>query len=517
LGRSLKALIEAHGELERAGVTIRSATEPFDTSSPIGRFVFQLLASLAELERSTIVERMTLGRDRVARAGRWLGGPVPLGYELRADGQLAPSERPVDGLAMTEAGLVRDVFERLAAGSTIMAEARRLNVLGVASIKRYQGDAAPRVGGAWDRSRLSRLVKNPLYAGRAILRSRHGAIERAVPALVDLRTWERANAQLQLNRRYPVESASRRRYLLRGKIVCDKCGSAYSGVTTERYAYYRCNSIKDWYDNPPARPECRGKSLPGAWIEREIWEDCKRFVLDPGAALAEAQRQLAERLAASTGLLDERDQVEVALAEKERERERVLTLYRRGRLTLAEVEAQLEAMAREADVLRARAAAIDAQTDLARAGRMRFAEAAAVLADLRASVEDIERTGDADAKRTIVETLVKEIRVETIAAEGQRCARVRVTYWFGDRSCSGGAQRKCLPRVSSASSRFTSSAVAAEKSVAVKIEPRSTITRSSCTYRNGPGRPSPGLFVSTPQSMSEPGRSPRAGPSTIRV
>lgn len=453
LGRSLKALLEAHSELERAGVTIRSATEPFDTSSPIGRFVFQLLASLAELERSTIIERMTLGRDRVARAGRWLGGPVPLGYELGPNGQLAPSECPVEGLGMTEAALVRDIFERIAAGSTIQAEAFRLNALGVASIKRYQGDAAPRVGGIWDRSRLARLIKNPLYVGRAVLRSRHGAIERTVPALVDLGTWERANAQMQQNRRYPVASKSRRRYLLRGKIRCDKCGSSYSGVSVESYAYYRCNSIKDWYDDPAGRRECRAKSLPGAWIEREIWEDCRRFILDPGAALAEAQRQLDERLTAAAGLLGEREQAAAALAEKEQERERVLTLYRRGRLTLADVEAQLEAVAREAEVLRDRIAAIDAQSDLARARQMRFAEAASVLAELRATLDEIEQTNDWQARRFIIETLVKEIRVETVVVSGQRCANVRVTYWFGRGSCSGSAKRKCLSRTSSASCR----------------------------------------------------------------
>jgi site-specific DNA recombinase len=48
LGRSLTALLEAHTVLSQAGITIRSATEPFDTSTPIGTFLFQLLGSLAE-------------------------------------------------------------------------------------------------------------------------------------------------------------------------------------------------------------------------------------------------------------------------------------------------------------------------------------------------------------------------------------------------------------------------------------------------------------------------------------
>jgi len=79
LGRSLKALIEAHDILSRFGVTIRSATEPFDTSTPIGTFLFQLLGSLAQLDRAQVLEQLTRGRDRVARKGKWTEGPVPFG------------------------------------------------------------------------------------------------------------------------------------------------------------------------------------------------------------------------------------------------------------------------------------------------------------------------------------------------------------------------------------------------------------------------------------------------------
>src|SRR5438105_3526386 len=74
LGRSLTALLDAHTVLSQTGITIRSATEPFDTSTSIGTFLFQLLGSLAELEKSTITERMSLGRDRVVRNGAWPGG-----------------------------------------------------------------------------------------------------------------------------------------------------------------------------------------------------------------------------------------------------------------------------------------------------------------------------------------------------------------------------------------------------------------------------------------------------------
>src|SRR5262252_6251807 len=53
LSRSLAVLLAAHTALSDHDVTIRSATEPFDTSTPIGKFLFQLLGSMAELEKST--------------------------------------------------------------------------------------------------------------------------------------------------------------------------------------------------------------------------------------------------------------------------------------------------------------------------------------------------------------------------------------------------------------------------------------------------------------------------------
>src|SRR6266568_1965046 len=125
LGRSLKALTDAHDILSRFRVTIRSATEPFDTSTPIGTFLFQLLSSLAELDRAQVLEQLTRGRDRVAKNGKWTDGPIPYGYMLAPNGCLTPSTRVVETLGLTEAQVVKDLFRRMAEGSTAIAEARR--------------------------------------------------------------------------------------------------------------------------------------------------------------------------------------------------------------------------------------------------------------------------------------------------------------------------------------------------------------------------------------------------------
>ena len=138
LGRSLKSLMAAHERLDKAGVAIRSGTEPFDTSNSMGRFLFTLLGSMAELDRATTLERMSRGRDRVAGDGQYTGGPIPFGYDLDAEKRLVPSARIAAPLEMNEAELVADLFRRIADGdATLNGECKRLNSLGVQRVQRY--------------------------------------------------------------------------------------------------------------------------------------------------------------------------------------------------------------------------------------------------------------------------------------------------------------------------------------------------------------------------------------------
>jgi len=73
LGRSLPHLIETVRGLEERGVGFRSLQESIDTTTPGGRLVFHIFASLAEFERDLIRERTQAGL-RAARARGRLGG-----------------------------------------------------------------------------------------------------------------------------------------------------------------------------------------------------------------------------------------------------------------------------------------------------------------------------------------------------------------------------------------------------------------------------------------------------------
>jgi DNA invertase Pin-like site-specific DNA recombinase len=61
LARSLRGLLDIIERITSAGASIRSLTEPIDTSSPLGRMMLHLLGSFAEFERSMIRERCAAG------------------------------------------------------------------------------------------------------------------------------------------------------------------------------------------------------------------------------------------------------------------------------------------------------------------------------------------------------------------------------------------------------------------------------------------------------------------------
>jgi site-specific DNA recombinase len=103
LGRSDVVSHIARHHLETLGVGLRSLTEPFDTSTPHGRFMFSILSANSAMERENIRERSRAGLYRVASQGRWACGRPPYGYRLENQ-RLVPDEE--------EAKILRRIFQR---------------------------------------------------------------------------------------------------------------------------------------------------------------------------------------------------------------------------------------------------------------------------------------------------------------------------------------------------------------------------------------------------------------------
>ena len=74
--RSVREAVNTLGELAERGVDFAAATqESIDTTTPTGRLLLHVLASVAEFERSLIAERVSAGLDRARRQGKALGRP----------------------------------------------------------------------------------------------------------------------------------------------------------------------------------------------------------------------------------------------------------------------------------------------------------------------------------------------------------------------------------------------------------------------------------------------------------
>lgn len=76
LARSLRHLIDISEQLQQRGIALRSVTEAIDTSTPAGRFLFNLLGGLGQMEVEIIRERTRAGLVAAAARGR-LGGRPP--------------------------------------------------------------------------------------------------------------------------------------------------------------------------------------------------------------------------------------------------------------------------------------------------------------------------------------------------------------------------------------------------------------------------------------------------------
>jgi site-specific DNA recombinase len=149
--RDLVTLVE---ELSHLGVAFVSATEAFDTSSPAGRAMLQMLGTFAEFEREMIIDRVVAGMERHAASGRWPGGVHPDGYTL---------DRNTKRLIVDDdrASLIREIFD--------LYTRQRLGTQAIATELNRRG-LQTRTGRPWSAHTLRWILTNPAYLGHVTFR-----------------------------------------------------------------------------------------------------------------------------------------------------------------------------------------------------------------------------------------------------------------------------------------------------------------------------------------------------------
>ena len=225
LSRSLMDFAKLVEVMDAHGVTFVSVTQSFNTTTSMGRLTLNILLSFAQFEREVIGERI---RDKVAASkarGMWMGGKVPLGYDVR-DRKLVPNDQ--------EAARVRRVFELFVETGSGIETVRRLQAEGVMA----------RSGRALDKGDVYKLLNLRTYIGEVTHKGSVYPGEHAGIVARDL--WDRAHAILQVSPR--TRAAQNRQHapaLLKGLIYgidgralspthCRKGGRLYRYYVAQR-------------------------------------------------------------------------------------------------------------------------------------------------------------------------------------------------------------------------------------------------------------------------------------------
>lgn len=282
LTRSLLDFSRIVEVLNRHSVSFVAVTQHFNSSTPEGRLLLNILLTFAQFEREMIVARTRDKMSAARRRGKYAGGVAVLGYDV-VDKKLIVNE--------PEADRVREIFRLFLARDSVIATVRELNDRGWTTKALVSRNGRRRGTFPWDRSRLYFLLTNSTYAGKVLHRGELYAGEQ-VP-IVDEDLWNQVQERLRrppTNRR--LESPNRHRLLLRGILRCGSCNSAMTPSFTARgsktYRYYVCGKTQK-----QGRGSCPTRSVPAGEIERFVVEHLRRIGSDPTLA-AETIRRTAE-------------------------------------------------------------------------------------------------------------------------------------------------------------------------------------------------------------------------------
>ena len=257
----LVELFDAHG------VSFVSVTQQFNTTTSMGRLTLNVLLSFAQFEREVTAERI---RDKVAaskRKGLWVGGMVPLGYELK-DGKLSIVE--------DEAERVRMIFSRyLALGSVnrLVLELRERNVR---TKIRQLSNGSTRGGVPFTQGPLFYLLRNRFYIGEVLYKGE--ICPGPQPPLLDRELFEAVQRRLTEQRSHHVTTRTKTDALLKG-ILFDAAGDpmvpTHATKQGVRYRYYVSQPYLRGLATPPIGAIVR---VPAADIEAVVSKALREYL-----------------------------------------------------------------------------------------------------------------------------------------------------------------------------------------------------------------------------------------------
>lgn len=231
LTRSLMDFAKLVEVFDAHGVTFVSITQSFNTTTSMGRLTLNVLLSFAQFEREVAGERI---RDKIAaskRKGMWMGGTIPLGYDVK-DRQLVINE--------VEAERVRHIFRRYLELGSLNDLYQDLNNRGVKGKPRQLKDKVVEPA-PFCSSTVQYLLSNPTYIGK--VRHKGQIYDGQHESIIPPELWQEVQGRLtgqsmttRDHRKYAV------RNVLRG-LLFDSGGIPYIPAYTNKkglqYRYYQ--------------------------------------------------------------------------------------------------------------------------------------------------------------------------------------------------------------------------------------------------------------------------------------
>ena len=398
--RRIRDLVTLLDELDRAGVVFRSATEPFDTSTPAGRMLVQMLGVFAEFEREMIIDRVINGMERKASKGKWTLGQVPYGFALE------PTEHtlvPIDD----EIQIVRRIFHlytRRRLGCRAIAG--QLNKAGLLRRSAHRKAATQPRTQPWSHKTIADVLTNRVYLGEVHFRE-VVAVD-AHDAVIDPATFDLAQQILAERGETPAKKANASsEYHLTGKITCPACSRRYIGTNaygrSRTYRYYTC-----WTRNRYGVDHCGAPRIDADALDAKVLDAIQDFYtnrLDEALDAIMASRTAHHR--ARAGYQRELTAVETQLAAKEEVVDRYLTEYEDNKIDRDTVARRIEKISDQIRQLRNRRDELifllgvdeDDPTDTH-------------LIEIRDQIAEIIATGSVQERKSMCEAILAELRID---------------------------------------------------------------------------------------------------------
>ena len=282
LTRSLGDFAKIVEVFDTRGVSFVSVTQQFNTITSMGRLTLNMLLSFAQFEREVTGERI---RDKIAaskKKGMWMGGNVPLGYDVD-DRKLVVNQ--------AEADTVRAIYRRYAELGSVRNLKEELDRTGIVSKVRTDRYGRQRGGKSLARGALYLMLQNRIYRGEIVHKDESYPGEHA--AIIPQDLWDEVQERLAANRVERKNGARAREPSLLAGLIFDAGGErmtpTHANKKGRRYRYYVTQSLIK-RGRPKASDAAR--RVPAGDVERLVEERIVSFLKDEG----ELHGALAERI-----------------------------------------------------------------------------------------------------------------------------------------------------------------------------------------------------------------------------